>query len=289
MSAPSRTRGKAFSIAAEAARRDGEPVYHSYLDPQRLTGTLELAFEALAPIHAGSGVHRLDAGTPTRDVQRRGGFPIVPGTSIKGACRQVFELLTDSPPPWDERFEPHRCSRAAALFGTLGYHGRISFDDAIADPPTEPVRVMLSIPYQPPVRDGWTFYRPAPRDPERKATIPALAFPARTRLVSALRLRNVTRSELGSVLLALGFDRFALRLGGARYDDLGRVRTRMVRYRLRTDTTFGERPWVDNPAEVEAWCRQAIAAFRPTAGGRRALAVLAEQLPLPAAMESEQP
>ena len=82
---------------------DPEGVTHDrYLQEGHLTGYLELTLEAVSPIHVGSGVVELseDAGQVEREVvkgmARVRGQPVIPATSLKGALRSRYEMITPS-------------------------------------------------------------------------------------------------------------------------------------------------------------------------------------------------
>lgn len=172
-------------------------------------------------------------------------------------CRQIFEALTASGSPFDSSEHHHAARRgdpspalsaAAAVFGTLGLQGRVSFDDAVpigsAEPAqVEPEPIRLSTGYPPRKALGRRFYGPLPDGTEQPPTVPALALPAATVLTTTLRFRNLAWRELGLILTSLGVDRFTPRLGGGKYDDFGWVRFRATALRLRAGGFAGGGGW----------------------------------------------
>ncbi len=273
-----------FAIEVHRAGRNAEAVGHHRLEGELRSGALELAIETLAPLHVGSGGFGLFRDELVKEVMRRGGRPVVPGSSIKGTCRQTYEVLTDSTSPFDrgESFNRRRrslLSPAGALFGALGYEGRVSFSDAALPEGAEPVKIRLSVAYPPRRKTGRRFYGRLPPGAEQPRRIPALAIPAGVSLTTSLRFRNLDPAELGGVLTSLGVSRFTPRLGGGKYDDFGWVRFRLRRYRLREG--FGDSHWEEDPAAVEALCDRCLTAFEPTADGRKALETLSQRLQAP--------
>lgn len=235
---------------------------HDRFHPALLTGVIELEIEVLAPVHVGSGAYGMVDGKVVKELARREGAPIIPGSSLKGICRLTHEVLTYSASPFDEKIrKTTKPSRSGALFGLLGFASRISFDDAVSVKPVEPIVCELSVPYSPQKNVGRRFYGRMPAGANQPRTIPALAIPVGTVLRARLRFRNVLRDELGSVLLSLGVDRFTPKIGGAKYDPLGWVRFRPVGYRLRSPLRFAPGPWQKERGEVEKFYRSLIEAF----------------------------
>ena len=247
------------------------------------TGAMRLQITTLSPLHTGAGNYGLgEGGGLVKLLARRHGIPIVPGSSIKGALRQIHEVITQSLGPFDR--DPAGRGEAPTMstrvFGSLRHQGRISFDDAVPQAPPPGDQVELSVPYPPPKDNqlGRRFYRRLPRGAEQEGTIPAEAIPAGVTLHSVLRFWNMLPDELGSVLAALGLDRFTPRLGGGKYDDLGWVRFRVTAYRRRQGLLHLEDGWVEDPASVAETTAMLRGLFRPKDGGVTALRTLEKEL-----------
>lgn len=275
-----------FPLAVSQVERLGFDQSHDQLRSALRTGAMELEIEVLTPVHVGSGAFGLADGQMAKMPLHRDGQPVVPGTSIKGMCRQIHEVLTQSASPFDKD-PPQKGvqpSASAALFGRLGYQARVSFDDAV---PTQPVKlqvVRLSVGYPPQNDVGRRFYGPMPEGADQPRRIPVLALPSGTRLITVLRFRNVRDDELGAVLLSLGVDRFTPKLGGGKYDPLGWVRFRPLRYRLRRGLTFRATPWISETTRVMELCTglvRDIPSQLPPAG-RSALKHLENKMQAPA-------
>ncbi len=271
-----------FSIATpKRVAREHAYVSHACLDSGRWTGVITLTARVLSPVHVGTGLFEPVGRRLVRVPVLRDGQPVVPGSSIKGACRQVYELLTDSDAPSD-RPGPQP-SAAAALFGALGHQGRASFDDATADVGTCLTEVRISTPYPPCAAQGRRFYAVRPVPVSSDHAVPALAVPVGARLTCDLRVRNVTEAELGGILRALGVDGFVMRLGAGKYDGYGCVRIDVAAHRLRVRHAWGPGDLVQDADVVRAWRDRCLEAFRPTSCGARALAVLRQRLVPPEA------
>lgn len=268
-----------FSIPEEYVARSSQMVPHDKLQRTKLTGSLELAATTLEPVHVGSGSFEL-LDHLVKEIVRRRGRPVIPGTSLKGMCRQIHEVLTSSPAPFKDKLESGQkyLGSSASLFGALGYQGRISFDDVELPEGCEPVEVLVSVPYKPQRKAGRRFYESFPEGTGPERTIPILAIPAKTNLVACLRFRNVTRGELGGVLLSLGVGRFAPRLGGGKYNGYGQMRFEVRRFRLREGITWGTSHREEEPEAVAAFVQSCIEAFQLTDVGRDALELLTRRL-----------
>ncbi len=287
-----------FGVPHAAVDRSVAPVYHHALDvAERVTGALELEVETLAPVHAGCGSFELFGDRISKEPVRRQGVLAIPGSSIKGACRQIVEAITASGSPFDPAEHHRRADRrsdgtgnlsaAAALFGTLGLQGRVSFDDAVlpADQPVavEPEPIRLSVAYLPRKRVGRRFYGPLPEGADQPPTVPASAIPARARLQTFVRCRNLTRQELGLILISLGVGRFTPRLGGGKYDDFGWVRFRVTAFRLRPPGRAGGGTWERAPETVAAFVAECQNQVSLATAGEAALDLLTRKFQLPGA------
>lgn len=270
-----------FTIASPArVLRESVVVPHAVIDHQRWTGSVTLTGEVLSPVHAGTGYFEVVGQRLVRLPVECGGRPVVPGSSIKGACRQVYELLTDSDAPTDGHGATP--SAAGALFGTLGQQGRLGFDDAVADQSARLTEVRLSTPYAPRNASGRRFYALPNTSPAPERSVAGLALPIGAQLTFHLRLRNVTEAEIGGVLCSLGVGAFVMRLGGGKHDGYGCVRIDVTGYRLRAAATWDGGAHVNDAVVVGAWRDRCLAAFQPSANGARALALLRQRLLAPA-------
>jgi CRISPR/Cas system CMR subunit Cmr6 (Cas7 group RAMP superfamily) len=286
-----------FALAVDRVQRDGFLQAHDRIfdRPGIYTGAIEIEVVVLSPVHVGSGAWSLVDGRVVKAPVERAGQPVIPGTSIKGMCRQIHEVLTQSGSPFEEQppkpprrggsgrdaSPPEQPSRSGALFGLLGHQGRLSFDDAVPLEPVELETVEMSVPYPPQHGQGRRFYGPMPTGADQPPRIPALALPRGTTLRTFMRLRNVLQDELGAVLIALGLSEHTPKIGGGKYDPLGWVRFRVVRFLLRSGLRFDKTPWVEDPEKVTVFCGEAIAAVRLPPAGDEALRKLRKEMQAP--------
>jgi hypothetical protein len=161
---------------------------------------------------------------------------VLPGSSQKGAVRQIYELFTPSCTLGSsgckvkpKEAHPKVCP-ACSLFGTQGLGGRLNFGEANPD---KDVRTLLRG-----VPAGWTprIDRPGtlkvydleksvdqqglPREEKENTWCAAGTFHSRLRLI------NATEEELSLLILALGIlaPDPSLRLGGRKYHGFGAVK-----------------------------------------------------------------
>lgn len=164
------------------------------------------------------------------------GVPVIPGSALKGAVRQVYELLTPSCQPGAsgacsvEKTEqsPTACP-ACSLFGTPGFAGRARFREASPPAPgaarTDRVVVPIGWSHKQPRNEGtYRFYRTS-KDPLRKED--ETTWAAWGTFCSRLTVTNVTDDELGLLMASLGIGWTeggpSLRVGGKKYHGFGGV------------------------------------------------------------------
>jgi hypothetical protein len=169
--------------------------------------------------------------------QGQDGKPALPGSSLKGAVRQAFELLTPSCQLAPKRacrvaakeYHPRVCP-ACSLFGAAGLGGRLAFGEALpADENSKARVVRTKTPTAWPPRkwkDGTTRVYD-----QRQATTPEgnpVTAGESTWVVwgefrSKLRLINASDEELGLLFAALGIGAGSpsIRLGGKKYHGFG--------------------------------------------------------------------
>jgi hypothetical protein len=252
---------KAIVPAYPETRRD-RFVPHTPLLAERWTGVLEVLWQIdpkhpvvigagwfgvrggeARPTQQQYGPHRRRPLPPTpreivAEIVRRGsaGLPVLPGSSLKGAVRQVYELLTPSCRlargaacrVKTKDSEPRVCP-ACSLFGAAGLGGRLAFGEAEPAPGAGPRLVKTPVAWQPRRWEEGTV-----RVYDRQKAVGEDRAPARevepTWAVSGpfrsrLRLVNASAEELGLLFasLGLGAPTPSIRLGGKKYHGLGAV------------------------------------------------------------------
>jgi len=184
----------------------------------------------LTPVFIGTGDYELDAQGIYQPFFRRLSRIIIPGTSVKGVVRSYAEALSPS-------CEAARCSGdnlciCCAIFGTLGFQGRITFLDGELQEPNSVNTQILCVEtrWEPILDGGRKFYMKD--DPQKWITKP----PSGERLETVggavnftcdLHFQSLTRREIGLLLFAMGLSpghRFNLKLGGGKNRGLGSVR-----------------------------------------------------------------
>lgn len=283
----------AFVPAPQARAVHREPARHDagFADG-RISGEIRSVLLALTPMHVGSGRERLRDDSEHPIVKgaarswvrnRPSGGPsvgagesrlVIPGTSIKGAVRSVFEAITGScvrvskadvrdvgrPCVWDGGRRP--LCPACRVFGAMGYQGRVRFSDAVParDKETGDLQVrvrVVTLPHMwPPVArsrryaatPGRKFYR---HGRLRPGPVPVEVADTGSRFDVRIGFEGLTEPELGCLLLALGArrletgSRFVLKFGGMKCACCGSAQFAELRVRLWTRDhwlSFDRRP-----------------------------------------------
>jgi CRISPR/Cas system CSM-associated protein Csm3 (group 7 of RAMP superfamily) len=271
---------KPYEFVAPPADRQPErraPIGHDAIRPNLLTGRIELAIEALSPVHVASGLRMLtnEARRPlVRELVRVGGVPVVPGSSLKGCVRAVVEASSRScfratrarelPLGFEGCRSKDNLCVACRMFGAQDFQGLLRFGDmTLKGDPHAGVEI-ATVPqfFQPRTREltylekgprgaivrGRKFYMHGAR--QASGDGPIEVCKAGSRFKGALDFANLDRAQLGLVLIALGQDPkhpFALKLGGAKPACYGSVRVHITTIALSDRTRFLE--W-DAPADA---------------------------------------
>ena len=81
---------------------DASALTHAKHLAGRYSGFLDLEITTLSPVHIGSGAYELsedadlERGTVVKGMVRLNGSPVIPSSSLKGALRSVYEMITFS-------------------------------------------------------------------------------------------------------------------------------------------------------------------------------------------------
>jgi hypothetical protein len=223
-----------------------------------VTGVIVGELVAHTPVHVASGNVELTGGGRIPLVKahfRTGGKPAIPGSSLKGVIRSVFEAISRScvrvqsrklrnklpqgfeQPCGELRNTNDLLCPACRLFGAMGYQGQVRFADAllvegntsvILSPSLFAPRTHARIYYGGDGKVvGRKFYfhgQPA------KGNVPLEVCEAESRFRLRVNFVNLTKAELGLLLTALGQGSlpFALKLGGAKPACCGSVEVQVA-------------------------------------------------------------
>lgn len=263
-----------------------KPAGHDKYLPQHCHGTLHLKLTVRTPLHVSTGVVAtgedvnkrsipLIKTMETRDNQQL----IIPGSSLKGAIRSVYEAATNSTlgvvgrekgrVPRD-RFpcrDKTKLCPASRVFGAMDWQGLISFNDAKCEKTQFAVGFMPSL-YGPDTRRkayykgkyiaGRKFYYNFSRavDKGQNRGIPVQQAGTEYIFTTKINYKNLTEAELGTLLVILGQDKknaIALKIGGGKPIGMGTVtieiteleyyqniRARYTKYNTESDLISGQ-------------------------------------------------
>jgi hypothetical protein len=218
-----------FTVPMAAPRR--QPV------PDRASGvwaSLQLAGEAMAPLHTGSGVpepvgHALVAGIPVSPAATaQPPRPVLPGAGVKGALRAVFEAVTYACDPLEDRCRSMQdACPACALFGMAGLRGALAVSELSVAGDTSVLHVPQRYSHADAPRRGRRLYGLAPETGTAEAEEALLVIQAGARLTGTLTLSGAEPWAMGALALVAGLvpDGLPLlRLGGGKNRGLGVAR-----------------------------------------------------------------
>jgi CRISPR/Cas system CSM-associated protein Csm3 (group 7 of RAMP superfamily) len=231
---------RSYDFVESANRIDKrDPQGHKEFANSGLHGHLELQLLAQQPIHVAVGVTVLgqDVGSDRPLVrpmmQKPNGSLFIPGSSLKGCIRSIYEAITastvgarsinaTSTPCTGER---NLCP-ASRVFGALGYQGMIEFTDAVCHTPASIGDIPIM--HSPNPGHDRKFYRTTAQrlDPPEMSHVPIQQAPRGSIFTTRLRFKNLLSEELGTLLIALGQDPnypMALKLGAGKAHGMGQL------------------------------------------------------------------
>ena len=266
-----------------------------------LTGQIELYLTVVSEyLFIGSGEYDFDpeAKGDRPDVwhtfYRRNGEICIPGTSIKGSIRSIVEAISNScvsqlhsrrgekADAQHRRCEfrnvkEDRICPACSLFGTTGLRGRINFSDALPLGNPQTFLVKIGELWEPKrfERDKRRFYerrvfQPIPNKFPRKNFRFVEAVPKGSKFQLSLKFENVSKSEIGLILHALGWKvednrvklAFNPKLGGAKPRCFGAVEFNPLRSLVWTGKSLKDllKPHVMEGDELVSFLRECLRA-----------------------------
>ena len=221
------------------------PAGHHRYHADSLTGSLRATIIARSPVHVASGLleQMRDRDYPLVKAHfRTGGTPAIPGTSLKGCIRSIAEAISGSAVQVTRARElsrdyqpsrsPDQLDVAQRIFGTLGYQGMLRFGDAL-----QVAGGVITVPtpqlFRPRPESTATYFdgrRPWGRKfymHGKLATgnLPLEACAEGSRFALQMEFENLSRGELGLILIALGLGEPQLwpKLGGGKPACLGTI------------------------------------------------------------------
>ena len=231
-----------------------EPIGHDRYDKNPISGTLRLTLTVRTPVHVSTGVVAMgsDVGENripliklmATDAQDN---PIIPGSSLKGVVRSVYETITNStlgvvtkkykiPKERQPCKNKKQLCPASRVFGALNWQGVVQFRDARCIAARYTTGFMRSL-YSPNhenkeyvdangMAKGRKFYYHTDRvaSPGQKQGIPVQQAGTKLTFTTEVQLTNLTEAELGVLFIALGQDPnypMALKIGGGKSIGMG--------------------------------------------------------------------
>ncbi len=231
----------------------GQDKYHE----NRCHGILHLTLKVQTALHVSTGVVVMGSDVGQKSIpliktmmQGTEGQLIIPGSSLKGVVRSVYEAITNStlavitqrykddiPPERLPCRDKNRLCPASRVFGALDWQGLIHFTDARCKSAGFRAGFMPSL-YRPHSEAkhnyfkqgkvaGRKFYYHTIKavDKGQQQGIPVQQAVKEFVFTTQLHYRNLTQAELGTLLIVLGQDRpkhpIALKVGGGKPIGMG--------------------------------------------------------------------
>lgn len=275
-----------------------KPIGHDKYHKNRISGTLRLTLTVQTPVHVSTGVIAMgsDVGENrialiklmATDVQDN---PIIPGSSLKGVVRSVYEAITNStlavidnkykhkiPQERQPCKKKERLCPASRVFGALDWQGVVQFRDArcIASQYTTGFMPSLHRPRPDESKEyfdanemakGRKFYYHTDRaaSPGQQQGIPVQQAGVQLTFTTEVQLTNLTIAELGVLFIALGKDPnypMALKVGGGKPIGMGTMTVEVTE--LQKPDNMSDR-YLSYDSDIEPIVGQTLKKFIETA------------------------
>lgn len=217
------------------------PAGHDRYVADSLSGQMTLTLGVITPLHIGTGGLRLTGNSHTplvRATVRVNDRPAIPGSTMKGMVRSVVEAITRScvrstkakrdalPRGATGCRDPQKLCISCRMFGSLGYLGNVRFGDAVLGdefkvqivgmPTLHSPQADTDVYYDGDRVRGRKFYKHG--QTVTTSSVPVEICPPKSRLLVPIHFDNLSKAELGLLLIALGLGekRFYLKVGGGK-------------------------------------------------------------------------
>ena len=214
------------------------------------SGMLKVRLVTVDPLFIGSGFQELENGQFVKQSLTENGRPIIPGSGLKGAVRQICRAVSQSCVPQDlcrlglpngtmlqcrpeKKAEFDHACIVCDMFGKMGWGSKVFFSDLVAESEkTERFRAAQQFAPHPDAEkyldsDGchaYKFYKTLISEVTKPQAEQLRAVPPKTVFTGEITYRNLDQKELGLLLFGLGQSRtISLKLGGYRNEGFGTV------------------------------------------------------------------
>lgn len=216
----------------------------------QLSGMFKVQLVTVDPLFIGSGFQELEDGQFVKQTLTENNKPIVPGSSLKGAVRQICRAVSQSCVPQEScritlpkkdtkwQCKPERKSNldhaciVCDMFGKMGWCSKVFFSDLIAECGAtarfQAARQFAPHPdaekYHENGYHAYKFYKTKIKSVTKPQNDMLRAVPPKTVFTGEITYRNLDQKELGLLLFGLGQSgTISLKLGGYRNEGFGTV------------------------------------------------------------------
>lgn len=238
----------------------------------RLSGILKVQLVTVDPLFIGSGFQELEDGQFIKQTLTENNKPIIPGSSLKGAVRQICRAVSQSCVPQEScrinlpqgtmrQCKPERKSDldhaciVCDMFGKMGWCSKVFFSDLIAEcGATARFQAAQQFAPHPDAEkyldeDGYhayKFYKTKVNSVTKPQNDKLRAVPPQTVFTGEITYRNLDQKELGLLLFGLGQSgSISLKLGGYRNEGFGTVNITLVSDQI-SDTLAMTNEYIDS-------------------------------------------
>ncbi len=228
----------------------------------KLSGLLKVRLVTVDPLFIGSGFQELEDGQFVKQTLTEHGKPVIPGSGLKGAVRQICRAVSQSCVP-EEKYinrigyqkkrvdirlpsetmlQKKQAGNSGCIvcdmFGKMGWSSKVFFSDLIAES-SETIRCRAAQQFSPNAaadryldyygNHRYKFYRTKITKETKPQNDQLRAVPPKTSFTGEITYRNLDERELELLLFALGQTKtISLKIGGYRNEKYGTVNLKLT-------------------------------------------------------------
>ncbi len=228
---------------------------------KKYTGFLELKIICIKNVHIGNGYKDFFDKSPVLAHQtiKTDGKPIIPGSSLKGAVRNIAAAISSSCSPESNKSKDNKCKVSfnrnlkkydidlcitCDMFGAMSWGSKVSFSDFKAiDAKTKVER--MNHQYGPHInadmsRDGYKFYQTGDNKYDSSSKTEAEVICAGSSFSGKIFFKNLTEEELCLLTYSLGLNKkqghgINIKIGGFRNEGIGEIKTEVIEFKVKNN------------------------------------------------------
>lgn len=228
--------------------------YSSEKADEKYTGYIELKIKCMTDVHIGSGYTDFvgNSNVLVHQTIKSDGQPVIPGSSLKGAVRNIARTVSASCSPKSD--ENTKCKVSTPkndiitdlcitchMFGAMGWSSKVSFSDFKAIDADTKVE-SLNYQYGPHIntdmsKNGYKFYQTGENNYKMPSKTQAELICKGSSFSGKIFFKKLTEEELCLLTFSLGLNKndghgINIKIGGFRNEGIGEIKTEVIDFKV---------------------------------------------------------